>query len=461
MAASSLVLCSPLCFLLSKYRRSAAKHLKSAISDFYSVEDLDSAKRTLLHDVDSIRHEINLQHIPERREGQNRADRIVDDIFVILSCLDENLKLDCLPRYVSDNPDMMPSIRLYEGDMVVLMKSFEKMENRMTEFGSKLAAIASEVQSLQVQSTVNRLATAVVPESRGQRQHQQTLATRSAVVSHTKEVPPGIPSVPYNRVSDQLTVAADKTVTDWATMVAAATSSPAPHFTTNRFACLGTTDDEQSDSQPFTEVQSRRVKRRRNNSSPQQQQQQQQSQQQQSQSRGRRSARLLTGKNVVDNRGLGAAKKLVKKAVFCIDNVEPSYDVDDVKNFVSSLSVTVLSCFKAEPRRRRNEIGRIVDRKAFRLCIDDADRSLLLDDTKWPDSVTISEWYFIAPDERRQRASDPARASATVNQPTVSTAAAAAAMDLGASADNNDNGDSGDITVIYHDASTTSSSVVA
>ena len=57
---------------------------------------------------------------------------------------------------------MMPSIRLYEGDMVVLMKSFETMENRMTEFGSKLAAIASEVQSLQVQSTVNRLATAVV-----------------------------------------------------------------------------------------------------------------------------------------------------------------------------------------------------------------------------------------------------------------------------------------------------------
>jgi len=102
MAASSLVLCSPLCFLLSKYRHSAVKHLKSAISDFYSVGDLDSAKRTLLHDVDSIKHEINLQHIPERR-GQNRADRTVDDIFVILSCLDENLKLDCLPKYVSDD----------------------------------------------------------------------------------------------------------------------------------------------------------------------------------------------------------------------------------------------------------------------------------------------------------------------------------------------------------------------
>ena len=47
----------------------------------------------------------------------------------------------------------------------------------MTEFGSKMAAIASEVQSLQVQSTVNRLATAVVPESRGQRQHQHKRLT--------------------------------------------------------------------------------------------------------------------------------------------------------------------------------------------------------------------------------------------------------------------------------------------
>ena len=88
-------------FALKVQTYSAVKHLKSAISDFYSVGDLDSAKRTLLHDVDSIKHEINLQHIPERR-GQNRADRTVDDIFVILSCLDENLKLDCLPKYVSD-----------------------------------------------------------------------------------------------------------------------------------------------------------------------------------------------------------------------------------------------------------------------------------------------------------------------------------------------------------------------
>jgi len=62
------------------------------------------------------------------------------------------------------------------------------------------------------------------------------------------------------------------------------------------------------------------------------------------------------GKSGVDSRGLGAAKKIVKKAVFCIDNVKSSYGVDDVMKFVSSLSVSVLTCFPAKPRRRRNKM---------------------------------------------------------------------------------------------------------
>jgi len=62
--------------------------------------------------------------------------------------LAENLKLDCLPKYVSDNPDTMPSVRLYEGDLAVLIKAIEKMKSRMDEFRSQLSAIASEVQVL-------------------------------------------------------------------------------------------------------------------------------------------------------------------------------------------------------------------------------------------------------------------------------------------------------------------------
>ena len=102
---------------------------------------------------------------------------------------------------------------------------------------------------------------------------------------------------------------------------------------------------------------------------------------------------------------LTAAKQIIKNAVFCVDNVDPGNDVDDVRAFVSGLSVNVLSCFTTVPRRRRNESLPIVDRKAFRLCIADADRERVQDDSKWPDLVTISEWYFIpSSDDRRQRA---------------------------------------------------------
>ena len=93
MAAASLVLCSPLCFFIAKFKHSAAKPLKSVVCDFYRVEDLAGAKRVLLRDIDNIRLEINLPHIPARREGDNRVNRIVDDIFAILSCWDETLKL--------------------------------------------------------------------------------------------------------------------------------------------------------------------------------------------------------------------------------------------------------------------------------------------------------------------------------------------------------------------------------
>ena len=102
----------------------------------------------LLRDIDNIRLEIYLPHIPARQEGDNRVTRIVDDILVILSCLDENLKLDCLPKYVSDNPDTMPSVPLYEGDLEVLIKAIEKIKSRMDEFRSQLTAIAGEVQVL-------------------------------------------------------------------------------------------------------------------------------------------------------------------------------------------------------------------------------------------------------------------------------------------------------------------------
>ena len=113
-----------------------------------------------------------------------------------------------------------------------------------------------------------------------------------------------------------------------------------------------------------------------------------------------RNGRLLTGTS--RNGGLAAAKKIVKKKVFCIDNVDTTFSPDDVQRYVSSFAVNVLSCFSTKPRRRRDENEPITDRKAFRLCIDANDQDKLLDPAKWPDSITIAEWYHLPPSAGRQ-----------------------------------------------------------
>ena len=64
--------------------------------------------------------------MPERRDGEARAIKVVDDVFVVCTFLDENLKLAELPKYVADSPDAMPSLRLYEGDMSSIMKLIER-----------------------------------------------------------------------------------------------------------------------------------------------------------------------------------------------------------------------------------------------------------------------------------------------------------------------------------------------
>ena len=74
-----------------------------------------------------------------------------------------------------------------------------------------------------------------------------------------------------------------------------------------------------------------------------------------------------------------------------------------MKSFVSSLSVTVITCFEAKSRRRRADGDTdITSRKAFRLCINDNDRTRLLDDSAWPDSIVISEWFFKGSQEQGQ-----------------------------------------------------------
>jgi len=84
----------------------------------------------------------------------------------------------------------------------------------------------------------------------------------------------------------------------------------------------------------------------------------------------------------------------LKKSIFCIGNVNPTCTIQDMCDHVTAMSVRVISCYDAKPRRRRTDTDDVMDRKAFRLCINSDDDAKLLDETKWPAHVYVSEWYF-------------------------------------------------------------------
>jgi len=118
---------------------------------------------------------------------------------------------------------------------------------------------------------------------------------------------------------------------------------------------------------------------------------------------------------------MSAAKPLLGKAFFCVDNVGVDMTELDMERFVKRMRVRVLSCHKTNPRRtfyeRRQKI-KPEDRRAFRLCINRADTDLLMNPDNWPADIAISAWYF-----KPKKSDDSAAAE------EVTAAAAAAAVD--------------------------------
>ena len=141
-----------------------------------------------------------------------------------------------------------------------------------------------------------------------------------------------------------------------------------PYAHDNRYSVLASTIDDEGGMGSFELAQSRKSKRLRNKS-PQQSQHQAQQQppptttEKSGEQPSHRRPSVLGKSTAATN--ITAARKLRRKAVFRIDNVNASCTADDIESFVSSLSINVISVFAVKPRRRRIDSVR----KAFRLCI--------------------------------------------------------------------------------------------
>lgn len=162
-----------------------------------------------------------------------------------------------------------------------------------------------------------------------------------------------------------------------------------------------TTDDDDGPQRAFTVVQQRRTGRRRcrlsdtqrpQETAPQNPSESQRQRRQQHQRQQRRGT-LLVGKANVGS-FFSAARKLREKTVLCVDNVDTACTVERMSNFISSLSVKVLSIFEVKPRRRYYEDeDDVKEKKAFGVCIYANELDRLLNAETWPNAVSVSTWY--------------------------------------------------------------------
>jgi len=409
MADSSVVVCDVLCFLRHKFGKTVSKVVKSALVDFYDVEVLSNAKSQLLKDISALDTTVKFPHVPQRRDNDNRLSREVDDILSLFICLDENKLLDALPRYVADGPDSMPPIRLYEGELNGMLVMIKRLTERVDEYSSALSTVTHELRQLQAKCLPVPLAAS---STANEYRHGDKPTGSQSAVQRAKLS--GIPSREAQELADaNQTNSRPQTSGQASDGYSWATAMSTP----NRYAALASdherddaVDGDGDDDRQFTTVRSRRGKRNREQRSPQAAQ----AQSQQSEQPRRQRAPVVAGRSSVPGNKIAAAKILRKKAVFCLDNLSNSCTPSDIKSFVSGLSVEVFSVFEAKPRRRRGEdTDDVVDRKAFRLCINADDRQRLLDASMWPDSVLISEWYFKQQDNKRTRLSTSSNSNVT------------------------------------------------
>ena len=355
--AIKLVVNDLLCYAVNKLGRSACRPLKGTIVDFYEPSDISLAKDLLLEHCDLILDKS--VKIPRRRkESVGRVTAEIDDIFTILTNLDEKHILDKLPMFVSTDPDKMPSIKLSEGDMGAVFLKLSKLEIEIVAMKQSIADNACKSGSSWQHSNANTI------------QESETCQKTSAA-NHFRVDKPHAPLLSDSEDCTEGGTASDN---PWREQ-------------TSRSKKHGRKRVKYSNSPGANVVASAVSYASKASSSVDKES----SQLRHSPNRQHDNSKKMYKKAVIGNSdtcSLRASKTLmVPKAVYHVANIDEGCSEAQIKEHIISMGVRILTCFEL-PRRERQPL----DEKSFRICIIAADKEKFLDTSKWTVGISIRPW---------------------------------------------------------------------
>ena len=317
-----------LCYSFNKFSRIPLKTLKTTILDFYSNSDISVAKDTLVAAFEEIGHQDKSFKIPRRRKDSiGRTNSEIDDICSVIAYADENALLDKFPMYVSADPDKMPSVKLTDGDLALMLAKLSKIESGIANVKETVDTIINKpMQNLTSHSNTTKampIGNPVKTSANPQLHHQ------SASMSH-QTVPSAKTLTPRERTIIQSDMRRDSDITD--SMDVETTSD----------------DENGSNINPWFRKESKRQasvrKRMRQSDSPETQRAVMQTDNTAQPAKARAKKTAIFGASTTSALKASANLKL-PKAVYLIGNLSGSLLPEDVKSFLTSVNVRVVTCF--------------------------------------------------------------------------------------------------------------------
>ena len=177
-----------LCTLRSKFGQIPKATIVSVFGDFYTEDEISSAKRVLLEAADSITPKPDeFKKIKTNRVGNEKLRRDLDDLLLLYSVMDAR-KQD-MPRFLAENVDRIPSFRDFEVSKLTISLSdiTEKVDNlrdavkKVSE--TSLSTIATQAAMLASLNEVSSGATSSTSGNEDSSTDGVTPSTSGAVVA--------------------------------------------------------------------------------------------------------------------------------------------------------------------------------------------------------------------------------------------------------------------------------------
>lgn len=291
-----------------------------------------------------------------KRKGDNRVKSDVDDLFALVNIADQELLLGELPRFVAEDLSRVLSTKPEDLDLFVLDKKSATTEDKVNALTAMVTAGAARDDKLNAVAlkiaVLEDMIASLISKIDASSSDLQGTATSKTDVSPPKGqgtatsgggvVPKILSEVPVNKHE----------------------SVCVPNNVTQKPSFAEVAGQLSTDGGTFTTVKSKR----------------------------NRPQKITVGSRKDSSAKIGAAKPVLFKSIFHVDNISREYGPGDLVDHLKSVDIPAVSVLESKSWRKSGPGGDVF--KAFRLCVERQHADRIMAKDTWPKGILVLPWKF-------------------------------------------------------------------